>query len=101
MHVGALCLSLCDLALHHPPYTCFGQGLAGRFSALRAPGALAPSTKVGQIESLGLCQSRNVQLFLVREWCMQLLHYLDEVLGGHFRGCRSDFMTALCACPGY
>ena len=42
------------------------KGLAsGRFSALRAPRALASSSKVGHIESLGLCQSLNVQLFLV------------------------------------
>jgi hypothetical protein len=45
----------------------WGQGLGDRFSALRAPGALADLTKVGDIESLWLCQSRNVQLFLVRE----------------------------------
>ena len=69
MHVGVLCLSLIDLALCHPPTLplCLGQG---RVSALRAPCALAPSTKVGHIARLGLCQSRNVQLFLVREWCM-------------------------------
>ena len=48
----------------------WGQGLAGRSSAFRAPCAPAPSSKVDHIESRGLCQSLNVHTFQVCEWPM-------------------------------
>ena len=100
MHVGALCVPLIDLALHHPPYTLFGTGSCRSGFCLQAPRALAPSTKVGQIESLGLCQTLNVHIFLVCERCEPSFCIIwMRCLGEHFRGCRSNFMTALCACP--
>ena len=37
MRVGALCLSLCDLALHRPPYTCLGTGSCGSVFCLTSP----------------------------------------------------------------
>jgi hypothetical protein len=67
-HAWARCVSRCStLRFITHPAPPLGHCLAGRVCAFQAPRELAPSTEVSHIESQVLCQSLNVQLFLVCE----------------------------------
>ena len=98
MRVGALCLSLCDLALHRPPYTCLETRSCGSVFSLTSP-THARSFDQGwsQRETLLVPKSKCPHLPGLRV----MYAGVNQAFAVHFRGCRSNFMTALCVCPWY